>query len=535
MNYKEFFTTNNKSGWKTKPKTLQSKASDVYNSLMLFVESHNLSKLSFKEQIWLFMNNVTEKPKCKGCGSDVTFKDRLTRGYNQFCSLDCANENGDLTEAIKKSNRSKYGVDYYPQHEDFISKQKKTKLERYGDENYNNLDKAKQTKLDKYGDKYFNNRDKGKATNLERYGNEEYCNSKDYENMLMDAHIERYPDLNINGYDRTGNTLTIKCDNCNNNYDINLPTLRGRLQFNSEPCMNCNPYGLSRQSSPEKELGEFLDTLKIPYEISVNGIIGKIELDFYFRSQNLAIEFNGLYWHSDKFKNSNYHLNKTRLCESKGIKLIHIFEDEWYDKKEIIKSRIINLLGLNKRKIYARKTEVKELTNSVCKQFLIDNHIQGNTGSKIKLGLFYNDELVSVMTFGSLRKSLGRNSKKDSYELIRFCNKLNTSVIGGASKLYKYFIKNFSPQYILSYADKRWSKGDLYHSLNMTLSHESKPNYWYVKNYKREHRFKYRKSELVKMGYDKNKSESQIMKELNYNRIYDCGTMVFEYKNPYTD
>ena len=136
------------------------------------------------------------------------------------------------------------------------------------------------------------------------------------------------------------------------------------------------------------------------------------------------------------------------------------------------------------------------------------------------------------MTFGNLRKNLGQTSKEGSYELLRFCNKLNTTVIGGASKLFKYFVKTYSPEKVISYADRRWSEGKLYHNLGFDFVHNSNPNYFYVKNstIELEARFKYRKDILVSQGYDKNKTEKEIMKELGYNRIYDCGAMKFEWK-----
>ena len=132
------------------------------------------------------------------------------------------------------------------------------------------------------------------------------------------------------------------------------------------------------------------------------------------------------------------------------------------------------------------------------------------------------------MTFGNLRKNLGSNTKNDTYELLRFCNKLNTTVIGGASKLLSHFIKIHKPIEIISYCDLRWSNGNLYEELGFTLDHISKPNYFYVKTNIRENRFKYRKDVLVKNGYDRNKTEHTIMLERGYYRLYDCGCSVYK-------
>ena len=174
-------------------------------------------------------------------------------------------------------------------------------------------------------------------------------------------------------------------------------------------------------------------------------LIYPYELDIFSPKYNIAIEYDGLYWHNEKNVDMNYHLMKTELCENKGIQLIHIFEDEWTDKQDIVKSRLKSIFGVIDNRIYARKCEIKEVSHNESKLFLEKNHIQGNVNSKYRYGLYYNNELVSLMTFGNMRKSLGSKTKNECYELLRFCNKLNTSVIGGASKLFKHFIKiNYS-------------------------------------------------------------------------------------------
>ncbi len=283
-------------------------------------------------------------------------------------------------------------------------------------------------------------------------------------------------------------------------------------------CKKCSNSGYSNQ---EKEIVKYIKSLGIDIEENNTSILNGKELDIYIPSHNLAIEYDGLYWHSELYKDSKYHLNKTIDCELKNIRLIHVFEDEWKYKKNIVKSRLKNILGLINNKIYARKCEIREVNSNDSKKFLNENHIQGTSKSKIKIGLYYDGELVSLMTFGLGRVIMG--GKTNEWELTRFCNKLDTNIIGGASKLLKYFIKNYKPNRIISYADRRWSNGDLYDKLGFEFIHDSKPNYWYINNDIREYRFKYRKSELIKFGYDSNKSEKEIMFELKKYRIYDCG------------
>ena len=295
-------------------------------------------------------------------------------------------------------------------------------------------------------------------------------------------------------------------------------------------CPKCANNGPSKS---EVEIYKFIKQFISNIKKSDRKVLKGKELDIYIPELNLAIEYNGLYWHSDLYKNRLYHLNKLKLANSNNIKLIQIFEDEWMYKQDIVKSRLLNIIGKTPNKLYARKCEIREVESKDSSNFLEQNHIQGKLGAKVKLGLYYDNELVSLMTFGNLRKNLGSTSKEGSYELLRFCNKLNTTVIGGASKLFKYFITNYNPINIISYADRRWSEGNLYYNLGFKLLGETKPNYFYTNKrfLKRESRFKYRKDILVKQGFNPNKSEHEIMKERGYARTYDCGTLKFEYKS----
>ena len=229
---------------------------------------------------------------------------------------------------------------------------------------------------------------------------------------------------------------------------------------------------------------------------------------------------------------NNYHLNKTKLCEQQGIHLIHIYDDDWNNKKNIIESRILNLLSKTPNKIYGRKCIIKEITdNKIVRYFLNKNHLQGFVGSQIKLGLYYNDELVSLMTFGSKRKFMKQSNNDRVYEMLRFCNKLNTSVIGGADKLFKYFINIYKPIEVVSYADRSWSQGHLYRKLGFNCISKTPPNYYYIVDKKKLHRFNYRKDKLIRDGYDENKTEHEIMLERKIYRIYDSGSLKFIYKN----
>lgn len=320
-----------------------------------------------------------------------------------------------------------------------------------------------------------------------------------------------------------------KCNSCSTIFKDHLDD--GRIPR----CNICYPYIID--SKYEYEIIDFIKTFYTGNIIHGNRQIlhGK-ELDIYIPNNNLAIEFNGLYYHSELTgnKDKNYHLNKTNECEKLGIRLIHIFEDEWRSKKEIVKSRLRHILGGCTSKIFARKCKVKILDSAESNIFLDKNHLQGKDNSAIRLGLFYNNELISVMTFGKLRKALGQCSKSGKYEMYRYCSALNISAIGGANKLFSYFIKNYTPLSVISYADKRWSNGDLYEKIDFKFLSTSTPSYFYTKDhYKKYHRFNFRKSELSKKLsiFNPCLSEWENMKLNGYDRIWDCGNFKYEWVN----
>ena len=300
---------------------------------------------------------------------------------------------------------------------------------------------------------------------------------------------------------------------------------RPALHINGEGCPKCS----NQMSKGEDEVFEFIKHIDSNAKQRNKTLISPNEIDIYSERYKIGIEYDGNLWHSDFYgKDESYHLYKTEKCLEKGIRLIHIFEDEWVDKKDIVKSRLNSIFGKNQKRIYARQCKVCEISSMTARIFLDKNHLQGYVGSSIRYGLYHNSELVAVMTFGRLRKNLGSKSRDGEYEMLRYCTILNATIVGGASKLLKRFIRDYSPIRVLSYADRRWSDGNLYAKLGFKHIRNSRPGYFYLINRKRENRFKYRKSELVKQGFDANKTEQEIMRERGIPRIYDCGNMVFE-------
>lgn len=317
--------------------------------------------------------------------------------------------------------------------------------------------------------------------------------------------------------------IKLKCNKCEHTFETIISCGRGHKRIR---CKGCEP-----SSKYEIEIQQFLQSNDISFDANVRNIIPPRELDIYIKQSNVAIEFNGVYWHSDEYVDKNYHYQKTEKCKERNIELIHIFEHQWEYKSEICKSIILNKLNKTANRIYARKCDVREINSKQKNEFLERNHMQGKDSSKIKLGLFHNDELVSVMTFG-----IPRFNKNYEWELIRFCNSINVSVIGGASKIFKYFEKNYNPSSIISYCDLSRYSGNLYFNLGFKLKENTSPNYMWlhpqnniiVPRYKSQ---KHKLKSLLGDQYDPNLSEAQNMKNSKFVRIYDCGNAVFIKEN----
>ncbi len=314
-----------------------------------------------------------------------------------------------------------------------------------------------------------------------------------------------------------------KCNKCNQVFEQIWNSIQqGYL------CPTCFPRCMGF-SKAENDIGEFLRSLEMNIIQKCKTIIPPKEIDIYIPSKNIAIEFNGLYWHNEeKGVNKNYHLNKTIECEEKGIRLIHIFEDEWIFKQNILKNRLKQILGISdSERIHARQCEIKEIESSVKNKFLDKYHIQGCDNSTIKLGAFYKDELISVMTFSKGNISKGSKSEVDIWELNRFCSNYNYHIPGIASKLLEYFKRNYKWKKIFSYADRRWSNGNLYNKLGFNFESETPINYWYIKDGRRFHRFGLRK----RHDEPKDIPEWVLRQKEGYTRIWDCGNLKFVLEN----
>jgi hypothetical protein len=464
------------------------------------------NKISFK------LNNRTEDEKLK------TYNKRKKNWDNKSDI-----EKKEIKEKRKNSNNNKSDIEK----NEIIENRKKTCLKKYNTEYVISSpiirEKITNTFNEKFGGNspFSNSHIKDKAKNT-------YINNKI---KYIEDNIKNHQCKYISHIDKGNSNIeyTLLCERTNKTFLIGYSNLRIRILSNMEISPYFRPmYG---KSEMEYNILKYIKNNDNINDIIANSkkIISPLELDIYIPDLKLAFEFNGIWWHNETNKSNDYHLNKTELCEQQGIQLIHIYEDDWIHKQDIVKSMILNKIGKTENRLFARNAEVREITdNKLVRTFLESNHIQGFVASQIKIGLFYKNELVSLMTFGNRKITMGKNTE---YELLRFCNVLNTNVVGGASKLFKYFIKIYNPTQITTYADRSNSQGKLYKTLGFSFVSKTKPNYYYTIDGLRHNKFNYRKSLLVKQGFDSNKTEHEIMLNRKIYRIYDSGNLKFIYNN----
>lgn len=480
----------------------------------------NVSYDNRQEIGFLIKNDLSGPPVCNadGCTSQIQFKKGR---YREFCGYSCSakQRTTESFEKAKQTSIEKYGVTHFSKTEDFIEKMKQTSLEKFGVEHYAKTEE-------------FVNR--VKSTNLEKYGVEHPAQSDEIKDRLKKISKKKYKCSFPQQKDYNMEIISIFDDK-----DQFKKLLYEYGVFDLAELVNCHSATIHKfakkfniklpvrnQSQDELEIKKLLDDNEIAYSMNDRSIISPLELDFYLPDYKIAFEINGLYWHSERLKQKNYHYNKWEQCRELGITLFSIFEDDLNSNAVMWKSKILHLCGkTDTLKLYARKCDIKEVDSTVASKFLNENHLQGKCNSKYKLGLYYDGILVSLMTFQNTR-----NNQDNIADLNRFCTKIGYQVIGGASKLLSHFIKTYGQTYneIVQFSDNQYSDGTLYNTLGFELQYEIPPDYKYIVNGKREHKSNYRKNLIQKKfnlpnDYVRNTSEKVLMEEQGIYRIYDCG------------
>lgn len=446
------------------------------------------------------------KGKCLICCSAVARKRKET--YKEKTGYDNPAQNPEIQKKIGYTNEQRYGTRIAQQSEQVKQKSIETNIKKYGVVHPSQLESNKQQRLQTVQEKYGINNvwqlNKGLSARYEQFKTRFEQDGK-FTLLSDESHYD-------NSNDATHAIMHWKCNECGNEFDKVALCLR---------CPKCEPYS---SSTEEVNLYNYITSIYSGVVIqNSRNIIKGNEIDIFIPELKLGIEFNGEYWHRDEVRGKNYHQSKYFKMKEAGYKLITIYSNEWSNKTEIVKNRLKSLISVDS-KIYARKCEVRLVAHEECDKFLYEHHIQGPCQSSIKLGLYYNDDLVALMTFGA-----PRFNKQYEYELLRYCSK--GTVVGGASKLLKHFERMYLPKSLLSYADMNWSTGNLYEKIGFTLEEVTQPGYFYYdrKNEVVYSRHQCQKQKLIKKyNFDSSMTEKEMTKELGYFRIYDCGNLVYK-------
>ena len=368
---------------------------------------------------------------------------------------------------------------------------------------------------------------------LETYGFTNPSKAEIVKTKTKQTHIEKYNGhYNQRHFTDEFKNIINSLDNFTNAiYDKSPSTLANEYNVTTATIIN---HGkklgykfLTYRSSYEIEMENWLKNNNINFISNTRSIISPLELDFFLPDYNIGIEINGLYWHSDIFKDKNYHLNKYLACKEKGIRLISINEDEWINSSNLIKSKILNIIGKSEKGAPARKLYITKIDGQLANKFCEKYHIQGKTGQIIYSAGAYDEYmiLVGVMIFNQQRTT-------QDIELIRFCTdgKIHNGLF---SKLLKYSINDNNFEKIISFADLRYSEGNLYEKTGFKNIKTIKPDYMYVDGLSRKHKSSFAKNNIKKKKlfseeYINNHTEKELTEELGLCRIYDIGKIKYE-------
>lgn len=471
---------------------------------------------SIRERIYCMENGLTDIPLCQCCGKPTSWC-KYRHIYSKYCSKRCVNIG---TKSKREGiNIARYGTANPFESEVIKAKIKSTNMVKYGYENAV-LSEAVKDKIKTQFMAYDGghpSRDqrviaKRKATNREKYG--------------RDSHMQQH--ISIESLERLKDPVYL-AERLETMTVYELSQELGLSHSSLNAILKNFDLRSKVVSGFQKSIMELLTSMNISFTVNDRNILDGVELDIVIPDKKIAIECNGTYWHSEsQGRGRDYHIGKTRNAEAQGYRLIHLWEHVYRKKPIIVESRLRSILGEATR-IYARKTLVVPVDFKTAGAFMEANHIQGSAMSSRQYGLLYEGALVAVMTFGK-----SRFDKNIEWELIRYATKAGLNVVGGPSKLYKYFLSDTAAKTVVTYAARDWNTGDLYEKLGFEFKHETSPSYYYTKNYLDfENRVAYQKHKLSEKleVFDATLTEWDNMQANGFDRIWDCGNRVYHWIN----
>lgn len=526
---------------------------------------------SLPQRLWHIIHEITDIPGCKTCQKPVSW-DRRFKRYKTYCgNPKCPNVDPDIISqkqsktdyekaaqkrhetCIKKYGHSNYLAseqgkqavkrafiaqtqsDKKKRYEKVANSRTKTLQDKYGVSNISHLAYISQDVLDLLNNKeWLKEQHHTLRKSAKQIGEELHIKSA---SSVIRSYLEKYQlqTLDVRLTPDTLNLLNNKDWLKEQHHDLKKSqsliaseldikggaTVVGKyLRKHGIEVLNPHPTSIG-----EQQIAEWLVNNKTAITQNCRSTIAPYELDIYIPQHNLAIEYCGLYWHSEQNgKDKWYHHNKWKRCKEQGIQLLTIYEDEWQQQQQQVKQKLLSLLNKDQReRVYARKCKIVVVSKKQKQEFFNQHHIQQDGPSSINIGLEYNDELVAVVGF---------YKQQDKHYLNRYAT--SKQVIGGFSKLLKYFQHNYEWNTLISFADLRWSTGNLYAKTGWTLDDIIPPDYYYSPNgHDRYHKFNYRRKNLPKIlnHFNPNMSEKQNCDVNNILRLWDCGKLRYVISN----
>lgn len=454
-----------------------------------------LKKAQEDKNFWEKRSNKSKATKIEKYGSLEAAYDSMRKAYENTCIEKYGAPNTmsipEISSKVRESFRRRVEED--PEFlKNIKAKTEATKIEKYGSLEKAQeiaLSKRKETCKEKYGAEFPAQADsikvKLKNTLKEKYGDEvenisQILGHADKMRDSVEKDIHKFEeDNNCTGFSRLVRKYGqgwIHLDLPKINYKKYRFIPNEYVSEIEAYVMSCN----SQASHSEKDLVAFVKSIyEGPVFENVRNIINPLELDIYVPEKNLAIEYNGDYWHSSECKEKKYHEMKSKMCEAKGIRLIHVYECEWIHSREKIESLLRIALGCDYSKIGARQCEVRKIDNKMAQAFNEKNHLQGHRNAQVTYGLFYKGELQQLMSFSKTKYNRNLKNEND-WEIIRGCPGSNNVIVGGVSKLFKSFVKEYNPDTVFSYCDFNKFDGRGYEAIGMKFTGYTGPDKFYV-------------------------------------------------------
>ena len=544
---------------KSKGKKISASLKNIYSNQELKVEIENKKRNTYFNKTGYHHN--FQNPECIAQSKQtryIKYNKYQSPKFDEYMQNRTKEEMSKIGKKASQTTFERYGyrgkIVKYMENETEeqklkrIASSKETWKNKSIEEKQQIANKVKITKSIKYNDPHYNNLEKRKKTNLERYNVENPFQSKE---LMKNAYNKKYGVDYPSQIHLSDRTLNIIANEQNyRDYIQSLSVESRNVSFVTSDLgisyshfyvlrhsYNCEDLiKLNNISNIENDIIQLLKHLNIEYKVHNHDIISPLELDFYIPCKNLALECNGTFWHSTAIReNKNYHYNKSKLCEEKGIRLIHIWEYEWYNERQrpILENIIKNALGINEHKLYARKLDIEVRSSNIMKEFFEKNHIQGFRGGKFAICLIDKSQ-GEFDILGNYRLNTGKvymaymmgkaffGKGKYEWEVIRGATELGYTIIGGASKIFNYFIKNYNPKNCVYYIDYNYFNGNSLKNLPKMEFIKTQPSF---KDYfKNQHTVKNRNpmhyKEIVE-GY----KDGSIL------QIWNAGTKVYVWNN----